>query len=46
MYSRAMPLPNDDVDGDKPLYDDRLDANNIDNFGKFNDFDEEEVVRV
>jgi len=48
MYSRAMPMPNDE-DGDEanaPLYDDSLDANNPDNFNKFNDFEDEEVVRV
>ena len=46
MYSRAMPMPNDKSDSDKPLYDDRLDANNPDNFNKFNNFEEEEIVRI
>lgn len=46
MYSRAMPLPYDKNDGG-PLYDDRLDANNPDNFNRFNNFEgEEETVRV
>ena len=45
MYSRAMPMPNDKSE-DKPIYDDSLDANNPDNFNKFNDFDEEEIVRL
>lgn len=47
MYSRAVPLAGDVSDGgDRPLYDDRLDANNPDNFNKFNDFDDEEIVRA
>ena len=46
MYSRAMPMPNDKSDSDKPLYDDSLDANNPDNFNKFNNFEEEEIVRI
>ena len=46
MYSRAMPMPNDETEDDQPLYDDSLDANNPDNFNKFNDFEDEEVVRV
>ena len=45
MYSRAMPMPNDKIE-DTPLYDDSKDANNPDNFNKFNDFDEEEIVRL
>lgn len=44
MYSRTVPMPGDkDEDADKPLYDDSKDANNPDNF---NDFDDEEVVRI
>jgi hypothetical protein len=46
MYSRAMPMPNDETEDDAPLYDDSLDANNPDNFNKFNDFEDEEVVRA
>lgn len=46
MYSHVMPMPNDKSDEDKPLYDDRLDANNPDNFNKFSDFDDEEIVRA
>ena len=46
MYSRAMPMPNDETENDQPLYDDSLDANNPDNFNKFNDFEDEEVVRA
>ena len=46
MYSRAMPMPNDETEDDQPLYDDSLDANNPDNFNKFNDFEDEEVVRA
>lgn len=38
-------MPNDKGE-DKPLYDDSKDANNPDNFSKFNDFDNEEIVRV
>nr|CAI9750628.1 hypothetical protein GPVRGNEL_GPVRGNEL_CDS_0013 [Caudoviricetes sp.] len=45
MYSRAMPMPNDKSE-DNPLYDDSKDANNPDNFNKYNDFDEEEIVRL
>ena len=46
MYSRAMPMPNDETDDDSPAYDDSLDANNPDNFSKFNDFEYEEVVKA
>lgn len=47
MYSRAMPMPNDETeDENQPLFDESLDANNPDNFNKFNDFEDEEVVRV
>ena len=47
MYSRAMPMPNDETeDENKPLFDESLEANNPDNFNKFNDFENEEVVRV
>ena len=46
MYSRAMPMPNDETEDDQPLYDDSLDANNPDNFNKFNDFEDEEIVRA
>lgn len=47
MYSRAMPMPNDETeDENQPLFDESLDANNPDNFNKFNDFENEEVVRV
>ncbi len=46
MYSRVMPMPNDKSEKDAPIYDDSLDANNPDNFNKFNDFEEEEIVRI
>lgn len=46
MYSRVMPMPNDKSEKDQPLYDDRLDANNPENYHKFNDFEEEEIVRI
>ena len=46
MYSRAMPMPNDETEDDQPLFDDSLDANNPDNFNKFNDFEDEEIVRA
>ena len=45
MYSRAVPLMGD-VSDDRPLYDDSLDANNPDNFNKFHDFDDEEIVKA
>lgn len=43
LYSRAVPMP-DDVsnDKDKPLYDDAFDANNPDNFSKFDDIEYED----
>lgn len=45
MYSKAIPMLDDDKDKDEnePLYDDKLDANNVNNF---NDFDNEETVRI
>ena len=45
MYSRAMPMYDDGKGGndESPLYDDRLDANNVNNF---DDFENEETVRV
>lgn len=48
LYSKAMPMPNDETDeGKKPDFDESLDANNPDNFNKFDDFDDdEEVVRI
>ncbi len=41
-------MPNDETDeGKKPDFDESLDANNPDNFNKFDDFDDdEEVVRI
>ena len=43
MYSRAMPMPGDVSEtSDRPLYDDALDANNPQNFDKFN----EETVTI
>ena len=43
MYSRAMPMPGDVSEtSDRPLYDDALDANNPQNFDKFN----EETITV
>ena len=46
MYSRAMPMPDDLKDEYSPLYDGSKDANDPENFSKFNDFENEEVVRV
>lgn len=47
MYSKSMPMPGDgDDDEDNPQYDDSLDANNPNNFSKFNDFEDEEVVKI
>ena len=47
MYSRAMPMPDDGDDDETPDFDDSLDANNPNNFSKFNDFDGDEIsVRV
>ena len=46
MYSRAMPMPNDETEDEQPPYDDGLDANNPDNYSKFNGFEDEEVVRA
>jgi hypothetical protein len=43
MYSRAVPMPNDEKESDAPLYDDALDANNVD---MFNDFEDEEDVKA
>ena len=43
LYSRAMPMPDDEKDNDTPLYDGTKDANDPNNF---NDFNEEEIVRV
>lgn len=46
MYSRTVPTysgKKDDDNDKKPLYDDSLDANDV---SKFNDFDEEEIVKV
>lgn len=45
LFSRAMPMPGDEDDDERPLFDESLDANNPDNFDKFNDFDDEEVIR-
>ncbi|MCM1217648.1 MAG: hypothetical protein NC548_24415 [Lachnospiraceae bacterium] len=43
LYSRAVPMPGDEADSaDRPLYDDAFDANNPDNFGKFDDDDIDE----
>lgn len=38
-----MPMPEDKKDDDTPLFDETKDANNPNNF---NDFEEEEIVRV
>ena len=46
MYSRVVPMPNDESESNAPLYDDSLDANNPEHFNKFNDFDEEETIRI
>ena len=43
LYSRAMPMPDDEKANDTPLYDGTKDANDPNNF---NDFNEEEIVRV
>nr|DAP23619.1 MAG TPA: hypothetical protein [Bacteriophage sp.] len=44
MYSRALPMPDDEKEDDKPLYDDSKDANNPDNFKDFTD--DEEIVKA
>ena len=44
MYSRALPLPNDKKEDDKPLYDENKDANNPHNFKDFTD--DEEIVKA
>ena len=48
MYSRAMPMPDDGEDEDGATYfDESLDANNPDNFSKFDNFDGDEIsVRI
>ncbi len=47
MYSRAMPMPDDEKeDANKPLYDESLDACNSHNYNKFTDFEDEEVVKA
>lgn len=44
MYSKSVPMFDDEpTEENKPLYDDTLDANNV---SKFNDFEDEEIVRV
>jgi hypothetical protein len=44
MYTRAVPMYGDKSESEEqPLYDDALDANNVDNF---NDFEDEQTVRV
>lgn len=44
MYTRAVPMYGDkEENNEQPLYDDSLDANNVD---KFNDFEDEQIVRV
>lgn len=44
MYSHAMPLPNDETDENKPLFDESKDANNPDNFKDFEG--DEEIVKA
>ena len=46
MYSRVVPLMGDETEDDKPAFDESLDANNPENFGKFSDFEDEEIVRA
>ena len=46
MYSKAMPMPDDENDDSSPEFDAGLDANDPNNFNKFNDFNDEEVVRI
>lgn len=41
MFCRATPMIGDKKKEDKPLYDDSLDANIV---GRFNDFEEDEIV--
>jgi hypothetical protein len=43
MYARAVPMPNDKSESDRPVYDESLDACNPANF---EDFDNEEIVRA
>ena len=44
MYSRAVPLVGDESEDDAPEFDESLDANNPDNFDKFSNFEDEEIV--
>jgi hypothetical protein len=44
MYSRAVPLMGDETEDDTPEFDESLDANNPDNFDKFSNFEDEEIV--
>lgn len=44
MYSRAVPLMGDESEDGKPDFDESLDANNPDNFDKFSNFEDEEIV--
>lgn len=43
MYARALPMPFDKNETDRPLFDESLDACNPANF---ENFDNEEIVRV
>ncbi|WP_278583063.1 hypothetical protein [Coprobacter fastidiosus] len=44
MYTRTVPMYVDKSESEEhPLYDDTLDANNVDNF---NDFEDEQIIRV
>lgn len=43
MYSRAVPMPDDEKGDDVPLFDETKDMNNPDNF---EDFDNEEIIRI
>lgn len=43
MYSRAIPMPNDEKDEDTPTFDPTKDMNDPNNF---EDFDNEEIVRA
>ena len=45
MYSRAVPMPNDKSEVDRPLFDESKDACNPDLFTN-ETFDNEEIVRI
>ena len=47
MYSRVVPMPGDEKEPDKPLYEESKDACNPDNFKEeFSDDEDEIIVRA